>query len=280
MKITSIELHPANSSAVFTFSFRDPARQNPYNIKNIVGLDAEAIIPRYYGTALNSDSPFYSQLLQKRDLVIRIELNPRFNLGETYPSLRDDLYKIISSSRTGLVEIWFKNGSVVVATISGLITKFEGSHFARVPEVQLTFQTVEPLLKAPTATNVTVAGLDPADTLISDTVSTSPHGFAFEIALLNNLATISIGDPNDASWTFDVTPSGGFLANDVVHFSSDFNNKFLYIVRGATPIYIADAIVPGSIWPLIFPGDNTFGFDSPTLIQWNAISYYRSYWGI
>lgn len=279
MKITSVELHPANSSDTVVLSFRDPSRANPYLVKAIIGLDADAIIPRYYGVSGNSLKKFYNLSLESRQLAIRMGLNPSFSDNETYSDLRDAIYKIIASSRTGVLDIQFKNGSTVVASISGFVSKLEAPQFNKEQEIQLTLDCKEPMLKAPTATSIATAGLDPASTILTDSVSTAPHGFKFEMNLVV-VASMKITDPTDASWSFEVVPDGGFLVGDVLHFSSELNNKYIYIVRGATTIYLADKISLGSFWPIMFPGANHFAFDNPTMFEWTSISYYNTYWGI
>lgn len=123
--------------------------------------------------------------------------------------------------------------------------------------------------------------LDPANTIIDDVKSTAPHGFYFELKMLSDISLLTISDSNDDSWQFAIVPNGtGFLKDDVLIFSSEHNNKFLYIERGLDTIYLADAIFPGSIWPIMFPGINTFALSTPNSVEWIAISYYPTYWGV
>lgn len=275
MRVTSVELHPAGSSDIAVMSFRDPGRKNPYNVKVINGLDADEIIPRYYGAS--GETKFYNLSLEKRELVIWVELNPDFKTGQSISDLRDAIYKMISSSRTGLLQIQFKDGLETIAAISGFVSKFEAPHFNKAPELQITITCNDPMLRALTPTIVDVVGLDPATTMIEDTKSTAPHGMKFEMSFTAAAASFSIGD---VGWDFEVTPVGGFLIGDVLHFSSEYNDKHVYIVRGVDTIHLADVITPGSIWPLLFPGENTFVCGSPTSLNWDAISYYPTYWGV
>lgn len=277
MKVTSVEIHPSGSSEFVSLSFRDPRRQNPYNIKAIIGLDADEIVPRYYGAS--GSQKFYNLTLEKRDLVFRIELNPDFST-QSYSELRDDLYRLVSSSRTGLLEVQFKNNTEVVAIVSGFVSKIEAAHFTKQPEVQITVGCSDPMLRAPSPINVDVSGLDPALTVVSDTLSTAPHGFRFELEFLTELPAIDITNPDEPGLVFEVTPSGGFITGDVLHFSSELTEKYLYILRGANTIRLADVITPGSIWPILFPGDNSFVIGSPTAVQWDAISHRPTYWGV
>jgi hypothetical protein len=279
MKLTSVELHPAKSNEFALLSFRDPTRENPFNVKEIVGLDADEIIPRYYGTS--GANKFYSLSLLKRDIVLKINLSPRFGQSETYSDLRDYLYKMIASSRTGKIQLQFKNDTEIVAAINGFVSKFETAHFDQDQEVQLTVNCDEPMLKALTPTVMSLVGLNPAATTIQDTKSNAPHGFQFDIKITANMASIKITDPRDpTAWSFELRPVGGFLTNDVLHFSSEYNNKYLYYTRGATTVYLADVIQLGSIWPYLFPGNNTFAFTTPASLTWQKISYYPTYWGV
>jgi hypothetical protein len=279
MKITGVELHPVGSSAVCVLSFRDPGRKNPYNVKAILGLDAEEITPQYYGGPGGS-TKFYDLALDSREITAKIGLNPIPGENQTFSSLRDDLYKLISASRTGLIEVQFKNLSVVVASVSGFITKFESPHFEKTQEVQLTIRCDDTMLRAPNPISVNVAPLSPDLTTLVDSLSTAQHGFKFEVIIMDTLPTFAVSDPTDSSWAFTVTPLDGFLPGDHLYFSSERNNKYLYMVRGDTTIQLASAIMPGSIWPTLFPGTNDFSLTPADNVSWVSLSYYPTYWGV
>lgn len=277
MRITSVELHPAGSSAVCVLSFRDPGRQNPYSVKAIVGLDADEIVSRYYGGS--GSTAKYNLSLVKREPVIRISLNPRAAQGETYSSLRDELYKMIASSRTGLLELQFKDGSTVVAAISGFVTKLEAPHFEKEPEVQLTIDCEDGLLRAPTDTIVSLVGLDPASTTILDNASTAPHGLKLEIGIIGPVNDILIKNPDDPTWQFNA-PGVALNAGDVLQISSEEGAKYFQFLRDGYTWGLANKIVAGSVWPIMFPGATKLGLTPSVNLHWNSISYRRTYWGV
>jgi hypothetical protein len=278
MKLTSVEIHSENSSDPAILSFRDPTADFPFNIKEITGLDADQIIPRFYGPATTN---FYEYSLEKRDIVFKIQLNPSFSKNETYSDLRDKLYRMISSTRTGKIKIQFMDDVYAVAAINGSISKFETSHFERVQEVQLTVNCDEPMLKAIDPVNVSLTGLNFTRTIIEDTKSTAPHGFSFDINVTAvKTGVIAITDPDDPSWNFTITLGWGVVANDRIIFSTDSKDRQLYVLRGTTKIYIGDYIGLGSVWPVIFPGINTFSFSNNANLTWRSISYYPTYWGV
>lgn len=277
MKVTSIEVHPDGSSQVIVLSFRDPKRLNPYNVRKIVGLDADEIVPRYYG--VSGTKKYYTLSLEKRDIVMQIELNPSYSLGQTPSDLRDAVYKMISSSRTGVIEVQFKNGSEVVAAVSGFVSKVENDLSEKTSLVNLTIACKEPFLKAPERTSLNVLSLDPLSSNLADIKSSAPHGFIFEMGVLSPISSLVITPPDD-SWYFTVTPPGGFLSTDVIHFSSELNNKYLFVRRSGSDIHLAESIVAGSVWPILFPGDNVFEFANEADLTWVSVAYYPTYWGV
>lgn len=276
MKVTSVEIHPSGSTEIVILSFRDPRRLNPFNVKNIVGLDADEIVPRFYG--VSGANKYYSLSIEKREPVFEIELNPSFD-GQSYSDLRDQLYRAIASSRSGIVDIQFKNGTEVIAVLSGFVSKLENDLFNKNQNVKLTISTIEPVLKAPVRTSVDILTLDAASAHILDSKSTMPHGFIFELGFLGAQASLAITPPDD-SWAFTITPVGGFLLGDILHFSSELNNKYLRVRRAGVDIHLADVIGSNPIWPIMFPGDNVFEFSNPTNLVWEAAAFYPTYWGV
>lgn len=286
MRVTSIELRPEGSSDVIQLSFRDPRSLNPYQCKSIAPLDADEIRPQFYGTSGDSTKRYYQMAQQKREPVALIGLNPRFGepTDNSYSELRDRLYRLIQSSRTGVVNIVFQADGVDVASISGTVSKIEAAHFTATPEVQITFSCPNPMLQSPSRLAVISTDffhppvLDD-DVSIVDDVSTAAHGFRFEVKFTGAYSSFVVSPPGGSpEWTFDVRPYGGFLNDDVLYFSSEVRNKYLYIKRGGTTIHLGDAIQTNSIWPTLFPGTNLFHTNHP--VQWMKLDHFVTYWGV
>lgn len=279
MRVTSIDIRTVNSSNVCSLSFRDPTSQNPYVVSGIAGLDADEIIPRYYGASGGSGDKYYALSLQKRDIVVKITLNPRFAQLESYSGLRDDLYRLIASARTGALRLEFKDGATVVASVSGFVSKFESDQFAKQPQATLTISCDDPMLKAPSQVELDVVGLSTSTLTIEDDLSTAPHGIIFDATFTEDTDNFVIADPT-LSWLFVMEFGwlGGFNVGDILHLSSENNAKDLSLTRGASHFHLAHIVSSGSIWPIIFPGTNEFicsnGF------EWTSISYYPTYWGV
>ncbi|MET0786275.1 MAG: hypothetical protein ABWY25_06175 [Paenisporosarcina sp.] len=282
MRITSVSLYSSENVEAITFNLRNPDPEDQYMIRAMAGLDSEEIIPRFYGYGLTSKTKYYDFGMKARDVVIRAVLNPRFILNETYSDIRDRLYKTISATRNGKITLNFSSGTTIVAKIEGFITKFEVPYFSQLPEVQLTVRCDDPMFRAINAVVFLPANLPTVNPIIlPDSLSTAPHGFSMQVTFKTNTPSFTIQDvPTNPEWKFKIIPNGGFLTNDVLYFSSEFTNKYCYIVRSGATTYLIDRIETGSLWPLIFPGQNTFHFVDIAAINWNRIEYYASYWGV
>jgi hypothetical protein len=283
MKITGIDLHGSDGAKVVELSFRDPASQKPYIAKAVVGLDADEIIARFYGISQASSSKYYSLSLERRTVVIRISLNPDFETS-SYSQLRDDLYKMISSSRTGKIDLRFKEGPYVIAHVAGFITKFEAPHFTETPEVQLTVECDDPMLRSMNVVYIPIATTPGTVATLVDDISTAPHGFKFNVTFTTIAPDFIIQDAATPEWQFKVTPgtigaATGFLVGDKLYFSSEYTDKYVYMIRGGATIHLVDKVVHGSIWPIIFPGSNPFN-SSPAGFTWDSVSHYPAYWGV
>lgn len=275
MKLTSVKLTSPNTLEPIVLSFRDPSNANPYQVKSIQGLDADDISKRYYGAQVGgAGTRYYDLTIKKRNIIANIGLSPRWALDETYSDLRDDLYRLISSTRNGEITIQFLNGLTVVAEVNGTVSKMEASHFDNLPDVKLTVDCPDPLLRAPEKVIVPVEGLDITDTTITDSLSTAPHGFNLEAKFLANVSTFSIAT---ADWMFKVDYT--YLTNDIIHIYYDVGYKAIWLTRGETTIQIADRILANySVWPIIFPGENNFVLSAST--EWTGIEYTPTYWGV
>jgi hypothetical protein len=280
MKVTSVSI-VASGGNTCDLSLMDPRSQNPFQVKGIDGLDAEEILRRYSGETGGSGSRYYDLTLRQREIVFLAGLNPRWADNESYSDLRDRLYKLIASSRTGEVTIVFSNGATQVAYLKGSIAKIEAPKFSPVQEAKITVDCIYPMLQAMTRTNVDLSPegvpLDPEDTLIVDDQSNAPHGLKFTMRFTAGASLITIKDETN-DWFYTVTPHLGFKTGDILHYSSEYGGKEIYIVRGDDTIYLADVVKRGSSWPRMYPGDNYLKTTAP--VVWTSISYVPTYWGV
>lgn len=281
MRVTSIAVF-ANESQTLKFDLRNASAQSKYVVRNILGLDAEEIIPRFYGFSKDGSKRFYDFKLPPRELVIRLTLNPRFNLNETYSEVRDDIYRAISATRTGELEFQFQVGAATVAKISGHVIKMEVAHFSSNPELQITVRCEDPIFRGTNPVEYAVADLATTNPVgIVDNLSTAPHGFKASFTMTATAASLTVQDKAiDPEWEFKIIPASSFLSGDVIHFSSEVNNRYLYMDRASVITSLMDMIEPSSVVPIMFPGFNEFHFVEIASFDWNELSFTPAYWGV
>lgn len=282
MRVTSIDVHASNSEKALSLSFRDPTSTSLYIAKAILGLDAEEIMAKFSSVGPWSSTKFYEMLLTKRNIVLQVALNPNASRKQSYSSLRDDLYRIISASRSGAIELRFKDGDRVVAAVSGFVEKVESPQFERSPEAHVTIKCADPMLKGLEQVNEDVSVFTPDLATLIDDESTAPHGFRFGMMFSDKTVEFAIQDGEDPTWIFEVNLTGSPLINfkpgDELHFSSEHNNRYLFLVRNFDVIHLVDRVVPTSIWPIMFPGPNLFTCTDAA--AWDYLTYYPTYWGV
>lgn len=284
MRITSLQLYSSNSTLTepIAFSLSDADEGSQYIVRNITGLDAENIMPKFQGFSLHTKSRYFNFRLNAREIAIRLTLNPRFILSESYSDIRDELYKTISATRTALANMQFLSGATTVAQLWGYITKYEASYFDGTPEVQLTFTCADPLFRAINPVDYAPGEFPTSSPVhIPDSLSTAPHGFKMELVMTDAFPIFTIQDKaTNWEWAFNIIPAGGFHVGDHLYFCSEYSDMQLYIKRGTTTIYLMDSVFPGSVWPILFPGDNEFYFNNLSQFDWETLEYYPAYWGV
>lgn len=284
MRINNVDMYCSCDNFVANLALNDPRALNPYILRSVVGLDADEIFTSFYGSGFDSGKRFYTMAIPQREIVPLITLNPDYEAGETPSSLRDRLYRAISTSRSGIITLKFKYNDTVVAQIEGLITKLESGLFNEKPEVQITLQTIDPMLRAPEPVDVDVVGLNPDAFVVTDDLSTAPHGVNFSVRFITQQLTFQMSDnAQNPEWAFaligtNINGINNFQEDDVLHFSSEPNNRYVYINRAGEDFHIVDKISTNSMWPVMFPGDNNFHI--PTDVEVLSFSYTPTYWGV
>lgn len=275
-----------------SFSLSQVDQTQSYILEQAVGLDPDQITPVFAGSWTEGaiKEEYFEMKLPPRSIGLKIKLNPQLGASETYSSLREHLYKIISRARTGKVELRLKYNDTIVATIQGLVNRVESSLFDTDPKIQLSIGCQDPFLKGPEEIlypSPTYTYPADFDWTIDDDVSTAPHGFRMKITVgaydVDSLTIQTVTGYDNLALTVNKT----FQEDDEIFFSSEENNKYLYFVRGSSTTYLTDKIESGAVWPRLFPGENNFHLNAPTqeelfgyTVRIDYIKHYPHYWGV
>lgn len=279
MRVQRIGLY-SNDLEVATFDFEGPKPRNPYILRVVDGLDAEQITPQFYGQGEVSNANFSSLVLEPREVVMRIGLRPNWRIGETPSMLRSNLQRAIASNRKGTVQLRFFDDEVVVGVLEGFITKFNAPTSTKDTDVFITVKCENPLIRSLDVTSQIVGEVDLSETvIINDPISTAPHGMYLKFTFTGAESNFIIREPGGSpDWIFQIDYA--FLSGDQLYISSDDNNKYVYRVRSAVTLHLADKLALGSVWPVMFPMENSYFIDNDESLTLNEWYWYETYWGV
>ena len=258
-----------------------------YIVEDGTGFDADDIFASAYGGYEND--LFVNLTPKNRVLELKIRLNPQLSLDETPSSLRDELYKLILATRTGLTEVRLMNNGVAQAYILGRIKKFDASIFDPSPTVTLVIECDYPFFKS--SEDIVLSdfetSFDIEEAIIEDPVSTAPHGFEMIIQFISDLSGTFIIQGKYGTTEAPFKIDYDFLEDDLLYMSSENEQKVLYVYRHPNSIQLMDKLLIGQVWPLIFPGTNRLGFTesdgTPVGTDFIAMYYLKHryhFWGV
>lgn len=209
--------------------------------------------------------------------MMRIGLNPDYNLNLRAGDLRTDLLRAIGSNRSGKVQLRLLDDEVPVGAISGFVVKFESTLSNKEPEVMITLRCDDPLIKSMYVSNQIVTDLDETNPVIIDPGSTAPHGFYFTLTFGGSVNPFVIRDTTTPDWKFQIDYP--FISGDELHFSSELGNKHIYRIRSGGTLHLMASLQQGSVWPILFPGENQFNIVGTTF-TWNEVYWHDTHWGV
>lgn len=292
MKVSEVAVMAGNSQ-IFCFSLSAPKDNDRYYIRTMMGMDASEIVSRFNRFGLYSGQPLVTQSIVDREIVLRVVLNPEWGLSEDYSTLRDHIYRGISGSRTGQITLRLLDTGIIVAEITGVITKVEVPIFSKTPEMQITINCPDAMLVSPLPQNVNTSIFQTDGTGIKGAVvdpqSTAPHGLVaqFTHTGANDIFVIKDNDPSNVSSEWELRLEYSFLSGDVLTVDTRTRTRAIYITRSATRIDMLSHMSLDSTWPLIYPGANHIwiaglntGSSAHADVGLDSLSHASTYWGI
>lgn len=256
------------------------AGENGYILKDSTGLeppDLNEVVDGFGTTGI----PSMLDVPEKREIVLKIGFRP--GVGQSYSSLRDELYRYMS--RTMMISLI--DGTFTVGQAVGYIKRFESALFTPKPEVEITIQCDDGQFSGPSSVPIPLITLDTLTPVINYEMGTAPTGLDLVFEVTVNTSSFNIfghstvrGRSNEPSVNqFLVTYP--FLAGDVITMTTHPNNRRILRDRGGVVLDLAGYISSGAVWPLLFPRVNSFQWTLAS--SWMTLvsaSYVPKYWGV
>lgn len=237
------------------------------------------------GALLQGGGYYQGRRPQNREPVLRIGLQPEWNINQTAEELRSTLYGLLTPKYGALVELHIRKDGVTLARTEGHVKKLEVAAFSKDPEVQVTMACLSPYLKSITGVRQTpplvVSG---GNTLFEiDHIGTAPTGFYAQFqftAATTGILTISDNGPLGEKLKINRT----FAINDILTINTTAGARGIWRSTTANPtglVSILGNLVPDSDWIQLHSGINPLKISSPAVVFTSLSTVHTpTYWGV
>lgn len=237
-----------------------------YILKAADGLGPPSVSPRIAQGRSNG------KIVADREIVIRVELQPDYTVGEKVSDLRDGLYGLLTPGVSDEVEVQLLDGATVVATVKGQAKNPEINPFSTAPEMQITISCYTPYLSAPASTLVATPPNKLFPVVLNE--GSAPAGFTMEVNFIDTRGWWFF-TRGDQKMRFDYP----FINGDILKFSTQYGNRYVRLERAGVTTNILKSLSFDSTWIQLHGGLNTFTANT-VQYTWGPIRYTPQYWGI
>lgn len=239
-------------------------------LKSVDGLGPPEMSLQYPESVSDGYSFLTGRQLARRQIVMRIGLNPNRAIGQTAGDLRNILYALLSGPRYVQPILNLVNGTTTVAYVQVSVSKFETVPWSKDPEVQITFETAGPYLTGSPQQVVT-------PTTSSFTVTnpgTAESGFSFQVTLTANMSSFTLSCPAGL-----IKVTYPFLSGDRIAINTVPGTRDVTVTRSGAVTHLFNALSNGSNWFGFLAGANPTTISTANFNS-GSISFYPLYWGI
>jgi hypothetical protein len=248
-------------------------------IQEFTGLDPVKASIVSSAFANHDGSVYQSSRRDNRNITIKLSLDPDPAVS-TVRSLRQQLYNFFMTKQMVTLKFFVDEIDDISEDgyqIVGRVESFASAMFAQEPIVDISIICFDPDFIDPVTVvlpGTTTAGTTPTHITYP---GTSPAGMLLSIEFDRTCSAVTVysGAPGMPTGAMNITIPGGFLAGDIMTFSSNPGDKGAWLVRdgGSSPALYA--IDPQAYWPVLYPGDNTLrvyasGAAIPTNVSYNV----------
>lgn len=206
-----------------------------------------------------------------RQIVVRVGLNANYGVNQTSEQLRTTLYGLLMPNFATPLKVELMNGSLVVATVDGYISKMEPAIFSKDPEVQITINCVGSYLYAPDPL-VVVPGTKA--TFDVPNIGSAPVGFELYVDLTGSPTTLRISRTSNPAEFFEINYPNLIPGDDII-INTREDSRAAY----SDGVNYIGYRHPGSTWLQLYPGVNNFTMNT-TAFNWGSITFTPQYWGL
>lgn len=246
-----------------------------YKVTGLNAADVNLFIGQY-----SRDGGYYQgRRVDKRNVVVTLELNPNFALGESVSGLRDMLYKAFLDPQTTAdnLKILLRDDEGRVRYLTGYAEKFETDIFSADTMCQISLICPDPFIRDNEATVLTSSsGWVTVPFTYGGTAET---GFEVEIHLTANTPTLTLSNNGR---TMVLTNS--FLTGDIVRINTNRGSRSIKLTRGGVTTSLLGKLSNTSPWLELHSQSNVLkvygALPTNIIASVKKLEYTAAYWGV
>jgi hypothetical protein len=275
----------------FILPLKKIAKGESIIVKGIDGLDPPAI-DNQFGDKLFEGSEYQGSRPQNREITVLLGLEPNYKLGQTYSSIRGQLYGLLTPKygypvTFGLLD----DAQQVVASVPGYIKSMNTSPFSKNMDIQLVLTCMSPYLNGPEY-SVPNPTIQPVNPLIFDNPGNAPSGFKMQIQISDDYNEFGADSITISKASFgDIlkfTPPSHINPGDILTINTEHGKKQATNIRGGVEFGDTLNMLPymstSSEWFQLHGGINNIlvKMDATYTPLWrlNYLIFTPRYWGI
>jgi hypothetical protein len=246
-------------------------------VTNITGLGpVDASITTVPFGTLDGDS-YSGSSVSRRNIVLTVKPNPNW-VDWTYEKLRRLLYTYFMPK--ALVKLVFETDEIDPVEILGYVESIDPDIFSKAGEIQIS--VICPYPHFTSVEQVTVIGSTDATEIELNYDGSIETGINLEVRYNSGVSNPTVTIYGLSSTPFQV----GTTVSDNNYFvmNSVPGNKYARMIEdfeyGGVITNILSDVYPGSDWPMIEPGLNTFSIETVPGVQDFVLRYYKRYGGL
>lgn len=281
MKITKLRLVGANN---VDLPLEGVGPLTPYVLKAADGLGPPEVDVSVV-SMLATGGYYQGRRPQLRQVILRVGLQPEWNIGQTPQELRSALYGLLTPSLADTLYLQLIDGSTTIAQAECQVSKMEVAAFSKDPEVQITLNCFQPYFEAlyydaqkPTVTGTSDGVVFNVD---NDGTAESPFYIAFQFKTPTT-AAIRLTDVYRPNQFIEIV-NRTFALDDVLIINTRPGSRGVWRQPAGSTARnnILDKLNPDSTWLQLHHGENPLRF-SEGLFVWpeDGIRVTPRYWGI
>ena len=257
---------------------------SPYVLKAVDGLGPVGVDVSI-DHSVNGLGHYQGRRPLLRQVVLRVGLQPEWNIGQTPQELRSDLYSLLTPRYGDPVYLYVMENTTTKAFTMGHISKLEISTFSKDPEVQITLDCTMSHLRSysSTQTSPTPSVFNSVAKFTVNNPGTAPT--FFKASFVFNTAksgTVRLTDDNPYGGQYIAVQKDFGIGDTLVIDTRPATRGVWRKIAGSSTLNnILGSLDSGSTWLTLYSGDNTLYFDDTTF-SWGTGSFLfqPEYWGV